>query len=185
VGGRECSGSDLYPARHRSPARRRSTRLTTHSGWPKLTASCVPACRTRLAQNVRGPAFTARSGTPGLPLFRLTISEPEHSVWSNWGFQMSARLWAALFTMIAVAAVSALPRIDLPETAFDETDVPTIQAVVMTRAASSKCISSEAPSAPTPFARICNAQIRIISPAYTNQSSDSRQFRELLSTLRC
>jgi hypothetical protein len=120
-----------------------------------------------------------------LPLFRLTISEPEHSVWSNWGFQMSARLRTALFTMIAVAAVSALPRIDLPETAFDERDVPTIQAVVMTGAASSKYISSEAPSAPTPFARICNAQIRIISPAYTNQSSDSRQFRELLSTLRC
>jgi hypothetical protein len=94
---------------------------------------------------------------------------------------MSARFWTALFTMIAVAAVLALPRIDLPETAFDETDVPTIQAVVMTETASSKCISSEAPSAPTPFARICNAQIRIISPAYTNQSSD----RELLSTLRC
>jgi Sulfotransferase domain len=55
VGGRECSGSDLYPAQHRSPARRRSTRPTTHRGWPKLTASYVPAWRTRLVQNVRGP----------------------------------------------------------------------------------------------------------------------------------
>ena len=77
---------------------------------------------------------------------------------------MSARLRAAsLFALIAVAAVSALPRIDLPETAFDETDVPTIQAVAMTEAPSSKCISSGAASAP----------------------NNSRQFRELLGALRC
>jgi hypothetical protein len=98
---------------------------------------------------------------------------------------MSARLRAAsLFALIAVAAVSALPKIDLPETAFDETDAPTIQAVVMTETASSKCISSAAVSARTPFTRTCNAQVRIIFP-YTNQSSDSRQFQEPLSTLRC
>jgi hypothetical protein len=87
--------------------------------------------------------------------------------------------------MIAVAAVSALPKIDLPETAFDETDVPTIQAVVMTEVASSECISSGAASVPMPFARTGNAQVRNISPAYTNQSSDSCQFREALSILRC
>jgi hypothetical protein len=99
---------------------------------------------------------------------------------------MSARLRAvSLFALIAVAAVSALPRIDLPETAFDETDAPTIQAVVVTEAVSSKCISSGAASAPIPFARTCDAQVRTISPAYTNHSSDSRQFREPLSTLRC
>jgi hypothetical protein len=35
---------------------------------------------------------------------------------------MSARLRvASLFALIAVAAVSALPKVDLPETAFDET----------------------------------------------------------------
>jgi hypothetical protein len=64
---------------------------------------------------------------------------------------MSARLRAA--SLIAVAAISALPKIDLPETAFDETDAPTIQAVLMTEAASSKCITSGAASAPMPFAR--------------------------------
>jgi hypothetical protein len=99
---------------------------------------------------------------------------------------MSARLrTASLFALIAVAVVSALPKIDLPETAFDETDAPTIQAVVMTEDASLKGISSGATSAPIPFARTCNAQVRIISPAYTNLSSDSRQFRDPLSTLRC
>ena len=86
--------------------------------------------------------------------------------------------------MMAVAAMSVLPRVDLPETAFDETDAPTVQAVVMTEVASSKCISSEAASAPIPFVRTCNAQVRVMFP-YTNQSSDSRQLREPLSTLRC
>jgi hypothetical protein len=97
---------------------------------------------------------------------------------------MSARLRAALFAMIAVVVVSVLPKIDLPETAFDESDAPTVQAVVMTEAASSKCISSEAASALIPFSRTCNAQVRVMFP-YTNQSSDSRQLREPLSTLRC
>jgi hypothetical protein len=99
---------------------------------------------------------------------------------------MSARLRAAsLFALIAVAAVSALPKIDLPETAFDETDAPTIQAVLMTEYASSKCISSGAASAPIPFARTGNAQVRIISAAYTSQSSNPRQVQLPLNTLRC
>jgi hypothetical protein len=99
---------------------------------------------------------------------------------------MSARLRAAsLFALIAVAAVSVLPKIDLPETAFDETDIPTIQAVVTTAAASSKCISSWAASEPIPFARTRKARVRSISPAYTAQSSDSRQFREPFCILRC
>src|SRR4029077_1423218 len=98
---------------------------------------------------------------------------------------MPARLRTFLFTMIAVATVSALPKIDIPETAFDETDAPTIQAVVMIGAASSKGISSGATSAPIPFERPCNGQVRIFSPAYGSQSSDSRQFREPLTTLRC
>jgi hypothetical protein len=99
---------------------------------------------------------------------------------------MSARLRAAsLFALIAVAAVSALPKIDLPETAFDETDAPTIQALVMTETASSKCISAGAAYAPTPFARTCGTQVRNICAAYTNRSSDSRQVQVPLNTLRC
>jgi hypothetical protein len=98
---------------------------------------------------------------------------------------MSARPWTvSLFALIVVATVSVLPKIDLPETAFDETDAPTMLAVV-TEVASSKCISSAATSAPVLFARECNAQVSIISPAYRTQSSDSRQFREPITTLRC
>jgi hypothetical protein len=97
---------------------------------------------------------------------------------------MSARLRvASLFALIAVAAVSALPKIDLPETPFDETDAPTLQAVIVAEAACSKCISSGAASAPTPLAR--TRKVLIIPTAYTNQPSDLRQFLERLSTLRC
>jgi hypothetical protein len=104
---------------------------------------------------------------------------------------MSARLWlVCLFAVFTVAAMSALPKIDLPETAFDETDTPTVQAVVMTKAASWKCILSGAASAPIPFARTCNAQARVISPEYTsfkytNRLSDLCQVRERLSIIRC
>jgi hypothetical protein len=49
---------------------------------------------------------------------------------------MSSLLRAAsMFALIAVAAVSILPKFDLPETAFDETDTPTIQTIVTTKAA--------------------------------------------------
>jgi hypothetical protein len=87
---------------------------------------------------------------------------------------------ASLFLLIAVAAVSALPKIDLPETAFDETDIQTIQAVVTTETASSKSISSEAAPASIPLARTREARVRSISLA-----SDSRQFREPLCIIRC
>ena len=120
-----------------------------------------------------------------LLFFLLTISGPEHSVQPISGASMSARVLAAsLFALIAVAAVSTLPKIDLSETPYDETDAPTVQAIVVTKAASSKCIPSGAVASPIRFEKTCNAQARIIFP-YTNQSSDSRQFRESLSTLRC
>src|SRR6266852_2964921 len=84
-------------------------------------------------------ALTCRAGseTPtdvSLP-FWLTISRSGHSVLCNWGFHMSSRLRAAsLLLLIAVAGVSVLPKIDLPETAFDESDTPTIQTILTTNA---------------------------------------------------
>jgi hypothetical protein len=101
------------------------------------------------------------------------------------GLSMSARLLAvSLFALIAVAAVSALPKIDLSETAYDETDAPTVQAIVVTKAASSKCIPSGAVAASIRFEKTCKAPIHTIFPS-TNQSSDSRQLREPISILRC
>jgi hypothetical protein len=107
-------------------------------------------------------------------------------VLSSWGFQMSSRLWAAcLFALIAVAAVSILPKNDLPETTFDETDAPTIQTILTTKATSfQQGIPSRETSAEVPFARMAKARMCSISPVYTAQSSESRQF-QAICILRC
>ena len=92
---------------------------------------------------------------------------------------------ACLFALIVVAAVSILPKIDLPETAFDETDAPTIQTILTIKATSfHRCIRLRAASAPMAFARMAKARVRNISPAYTAQSSESQQFRAIC-ILRC
>jgi hypothetical protein len=119
-------------------------------------------------------------------VFWLTTSDPEHSVLSSWGFQMSSRFRAAcLFALIAAAAVSILPKFDLPETAFDETDAPTVQTIITIEATSFRqYIPSRAASVLAPFARVARCHTGIISPAYTAQSSDSREFRAAC-ILRC
>jgi hypothetical protein len=97
---------------------------------------------------------------------------------------MSSRLrTASLFALIAVA-VSIPPKIDLPETAFDETDRPTIQTILTTKATPFRqCGPSRTASVPMAFARMPKARVRNISPAYT-QASESRQFRAIC-ILRC
>jgi hypothetical protein len=97
---------------------------------------------------------------------------------------MSSRLRAAsLFLVIAVAGVSVLPKIDLPETAFDESGTPTIQTILTTNAIPFRqCNPARAASAV--FTRIPQARVRSISPAYTTQSSEFRHFQGL-NTLRC
>jgi hypothetical protein len=122
--------------------------------------------------------------TIGGALFQLTISRPEHSVLSNWGFQMSSLLRAAsLFALIAVGAVSILPKFDLSETAFDETDTPTIQTILTTKAAPFRqCIPVGAPS--MDVAQMPKPRVRSLFPAYTAKRSESRPFWALCS-LRC
>jgi hypothetical protein len=97
---------------------------------------------------------------------------------------MSSRLRAAsLFLLIVVAAVSALPKIDLPETAFDETDIQTIQAVVTTKAVPLRqCIPVEAAS--MNVAQMPKPRMRSLFPASTTKRSESRPFWSLCF-LRC
>jgi hypothetical protein len=99
---------------------------------------------------------------------------------------MSSRLRAAcLFALIAVAAVSILPKNDLPETTFDETDAPTIQTILTNKAASlQQGIPPRETLAQVPFARMAKARMRGISPVYKTQSSESRQF-QAICILRC
>jgi hypothetical protein len=129
----------------------------------------------------RGPLLIHAS----MKLFQLTISRPELSVPSSWGFQMSSRLrTASLFALIAVAALSILPKIDLPETAFDETDRPTVQTILTTKATPFRQYGpSRTVCVPMAFAGMPKARVRNISPAYT-QSSESRHFRAIC-ILRC
>jgi hypothetical protein len=99
---------------------------------------------------------------------------------------MLSRLRAAcLFALIGVAAVSILPKNDLPETAFDETDAQTIQTILTIKATSfQQCIRSRETSVPSAFARMAKARLCSISPGYTTQSSESPQI-QAICILRC
>jgi hypothetical protein len=121
------------------------------------------------------------------PLFQLTISRPEHNVPQQLGFpKMLSRLRAlSLFALIAVVAMLTLPRIDLPETAFDETDSPTIQTILTSKASSFQQFSPlGAAIVPMAYAGMAKARVRNISPVYAAQSSESRQSQST-SILRC
>jgi len=100
---------------------------------------------------------------------------------------MLSRLWAvSLFASIAVIAVSTLPKIDLPETAFDETDSPTIQTILTSKASSfqQQCSPLREAIVPMALAGMARARVRNISPVYAAQSSESRQSQST-SILRC
>jgi hypothetical protein len=113
----------------------------------------------------------------------LTISRPEHSVLNNWGFRMSSLFRAAsLFALMAMGA-AILPKFDLPETAFDEADTPTIQTILTTKAAPFRqCIPVGAPS--MDVAKMPKPRVRPLFPACTAKRSESRPFCAL-SSLRC
>jgi len=87
---------------------------------------------------------------------------------------------ASLFALIAVA-VSIPPTFDLPETAFDETDAPTIQTI-LTAGPFRQCIPVGAAS--MDVARMPKPLVRLLFPAYTAKRSESRPFCALCS-LRC
>jgi hypothetical protein len=97
---------------------------------------------------------------------------------------MSSQLRAAsLFALIAVAAVSLPPTFDLPETAFDETDTPTIQTIVTTKAAPFRqCIP--AGTASMNVVQMPKPRMRSLFPGYTGARSESLPLWALCS-LRC
>jgi hypothetical protein len=100
---------------------------------------------------------------------------------------MLSRLRAAcLLALIAVAAVSILPKNDLPETSFDETDAPTIQTILKIKAFSfQQYIPSSDTSVPVALARMAKPLIFSISAANTAQSSESSQLLKPFCALRC
>jgi hypothetical protein len=116
-------------------------------------------------------------------LRELKVSRPEHSVLSNWGLQMPSLFRAAsLFALIAMGA-AILPKVDLPETAFDETDTPTIQAILTTKSAPFRQCTPVSAST-MDVARMPKPRVRPLFSAHTAKSSESRSFWALCS-LRC
>ena len=90
-----------------------------------------------------------------------------------------------MFALIAVVAMSTLPKVDLPETAFDERDSPTIQTILTSKASSfQQCSPLGAAIVPMAFAGMAKARVRNISPVYAAQSSESRHSQSA-SILRC
>jgi hypothetical protein len=92
----------------------------------------------------------------------------------------------SLFALITVVAVSTLPKIDLPETTFDETDSPTIQTILTIKASSFEpsCSQLRAAIVPMAFAGMAKARVRNISPVCAAQPSESRQSQST-NILRC
>lgn len=98
---------------------------------------------------------------------------------------MSRLRAACLLALIGVAAVLILPKNDLPETAFDETDAPTIQTILTIKATSfQQRIPSRETSVPVAFHEMAKARLYNISPANAAQSGESRQF-QAICILRC
>ena len=79
---------------------------------------------------------------------------------------------ASLFALIAVGA-AILPKVDLPETVFDETDTPTIQTILTTKAIPFRqCIPVGTSS--MDVARMPKPRVRLLFSAYTTKRSESR-----------
>ena len=93
------------------------------------------------------------------------------------------RLAAAcvLFTV----ALMMVPKEDIPETLFDEADIPTNEMVVEKAASSWEYRQSITAFVPTIFAQARTISVRRILPVYAGRLTDSRTFRELFCTLLC
>jgi hypothetical protein len=88
---------------------------------------------------------------------------------------------ASLFALIAIGA-AILPKVDLPETAFDETDAPTIQTILTANAAPFRQCIPVATS--TDVARMPNPRVRLLFSAHTANGSKPLSL-SMLCTIRC
>jgi hypothetical protein len=88
---------------------------------------------------------------------------------------------ASLFALIAMGA-AILPKVDLPETAFDETDAPTFQTILAAKAAPFReCIPVS--TSTMDVARIPKPRVRPLFSAYTAKRSESSSFLALFPPL--
>ena len=91
---------------------------------------------------------------------------------------------AAAYVLFTVALV-LVPKADISETVFDETNTPTNEIVVEKAASSREHRQSVTAFTPRIFAQPLRTSVRRILPIYSGQFTDARTFRELFCTLLC
>jgi len=87
--------------------------------------------------------------------------------------------------LIFTIALMMVPKTDIPETLFDETNIPTNELVVENAASSWEYRQSVIAFAARISAQPRRADVRRVLSVYARGLTDSRAFRELLCTLLC
>jgi hypothetical protein len=90
----------------------------------------------------------------------------------------------AAYLLFTVALVM-VPKADISETVFDETNTPTNEIVVEKAASSREHRQSVTAFTPRIFAQPLRTSVRRISPVYVGWLTDSRTFQELFCTFLC
>jgi hypothetical protein len=91
---------------------------------------------------------------------------------------------AAAYVLFTVALVM-VPKADIPETLFDEANIPTNEIVVEKAASSWERRQSDPAFVGRIFAQPRRTSVRRISPVYVGWLTDSRTFQELFCTFLC
>ena len=87
--------------------------------------------------------------------------------------------------LLFTVALLMVPKADIPETPFDESNTPTNEMAVVKAASSMEHRQSIIESVPVMFAQSQKISIRRTSPVYVGQLTDSCSFRELFCCLLC
>jgi hypothetical protein len=90
----------------------------------------------------------------------------------------------AAYLLFTVALVM-VPKADISETVFDETNTPTNEIVVEKAASSREHRQSVTAFTPRIFAQPLRTSVRRISPVYVGWLTDSRTFQKLFCTFLC
>jgi hypothetical protein len=91
---------------------------------------------------------------------------------------------AAGYLVFAVALLM-VPKVDIPETPFDEGNTPTNEMVVVKSASALEYRQSVTAFVPKIFAQSRKISVRRILPVYAGQLTDAHTFRELFCSLLC
>jgi hypothetical protein len=95
-----------------------------------------------------------------------------------------ATRFAAAYLVFAVSLLM-VPKVDVSETLFDESNTPTNEMVVVKAASSLEYRRSIAAFVPRIFAQPRKISLRRILPVYAGQLTDSHTLRELFCSLLC